>query len=175
MMTVSTACGDSISSRARGVSDRDITSSGRSCARPTVFLADTDRCDSLSYLIAIQLFVIARSRATKQSHAKLWSTGLLRLWPRNDHVMPDVLSAVIFDLNGVFMQSDRLSDRFREAFGVPEEEFWPALKGALASARPPTDRAYTMRCDRISNGGRSCSRVRHFSISGSPENGKSLR
>ncbi|MBI4433482.1 HAD family phosphatase [Candidatus Uhrbacteria bacterium] len=45
--------------------------------------------------------------------------------------------AVIFDLNGVFIQSPKLSDRFRDDFGVPPEEFLPALKSALTQARLP--------------------------------------
>lgn len=48
-----------------------------------------------------------------------------------------MISAVMFDLNGVFIQSPKLSDRFREAFGVAEAEFMPALKAALTAARLP--------------------------------------
>ncbi|MDO8599424.1 MAG: HAD-IA family hydrolase [bacterium] len=48
-----------------------------------------------------------------------------------------MIAAVIFDLNGVFIQSPKLSDRFREAFGVAESEFMPALKAALTAARLP--------------------------------------
>ncbi len=45
--------------------------------------------------------------------------------------------AIIFDLNGVFIQSPKLSDRFLEQFGVAPEEFLPALKEVMAMARKP--------------------------------------
>ncbi|MBI2057895.1 MAG: HAD family phosphatase [Candidatus Yanofskybacteria bacterium] len=45
--------------------------------------------------------------------------------------------AVIFDLNGVFVQSPKLSERFWDEFGVPAEEFLPALKEIMAKVRMP--------------------------------------
>lgn len=45
--------------------------------------------------------------------------------------------AVIFDLNGVFVLSPKLSDRFREAFGIESENFVPALKEVMAKVRMP--------------------------------------
>ena len=45
------------------------------------------------------------------------------------------MRAVIFDLNGVFVQSPYLSDRFEAEFGIAKEEFIPALKDVLAKAR----------------------------------------
>lgn len=48
-----------------------------------------------------------------------------------------MIKAVIFDLNGVFIQSPKLSERFRDDYGVPEEEFLPALKEVLSKARLP--------------------------------------
>lgn len=48
-----------------------------------------------------------------------------------------MIKAVIFDLNGIFIQSPRLSDRFREKFGIPTEEFLPVLKEIMAKVRKP--------------------------------------
>lgn len=48
-----------------------------------------------------------------------------------------MIRAVIFDLNGVFIQSPKLSERFDEAFGVPQEQFLPVLKEAMACVRLP--------------------------------------
>ncbi|MEK7109032.1 MAG: HAD-IA family hydrolase [Patescibacteria group bacterium] len=45
--------------------------------------------------------------------------------------------AVIFDLNGVFILSPKLSDRFRDAFGVPPEKFLPVLQANMAKVRSP--------------------------------------
>ena len=48
-----------------------------------------------------------------------------------------MIKAVIFDLNGVFVQSPNLSDRFKEKFGVPVEIFLPALKEIMVKVRMP--------------------------------------
>lgn len=48
-----------------------------------------------------------------------------------------MIKAVIFDLNGVFIQSPKLSDRYKEQFGVPIEEFLPVLNEILNKARLP--------------------------------------
>lgn len=45
--------------------------------------------------------------------------------------------AVIFDLNGVFLQSEPLSSRFEEKFGVAKDLFLPALKEIMAMVRQP--------------------------------------
>lgn len=45
--------------------------------------------------------------------------------------------AIIFDLNGVFIRSPKLSERFSEKFGVPEADFLSALKEILAKVRLP--------------------------------------
>lgn len=45
--------------------------------------------------------------------------------------------AIIFDLNGVFIQSRKLSDRYKKEFGVSDEEFMPALNEVLDKARLP--------------------------------------
>jgi len=45
------------------------------------------------------------------------------------------MKAVIFDLNGVFIQSPYLSDRFETEFDIAKEEFLPALKDVLSKAR----------------------------------------
>ena len=48
-----------------------------------------------------------------------------------------MIKAVIFDLNGIFIQSPKLSDRFQESFGVKQEDFIPALKEVMAIVRKP--------------------------------------
>lgn len=45
--------------------------------------------------------------------------------------------AIIFDLNGIFIQSPKLSDRFRDELGVPTEKFLPALKEIMDKVRQP--------------------------------------
>jgi HAD superfamily hydrolase (TIGR01509 family) len=47
------------------------------------------------------------------------------------------IKAAIFDLNGVFIQSPKLSERFSEAFHVPAEKFLPALEEVMAKVRLP--------------------------------------
>lgn len=46
-----------------------------------------------------------------------------------------MIKAIIFDLNGIFIQSPNLSTRFQEKFGVPLEEFLPALKEIMAKVK----------------------------------------
>ena len=48
-----------------------------------------------------------------------------------------MIKAAIFDLNGVFIQSPKLSDRYHEKFSVPISEFMSALNNALDKARLP--------------------------------------
>ncbi|MBI3887741.1 HAD-IA family hydrolase [Candidatus Microgenomates bacterium] len=48
-----------------------------------------------------------------------------------------MIKAVMFDLNGVFVQGDKLSDRFQRDFGVDSNEFFSALKEALTICRKP--------------------------------------
>lgn len=48
-----------------------------------------------------------------------------------------MIKAIIFDLNGVFVISKNLSDRFKEKFNLPIEEFMPALKETMAKLRLP--------------------------------------
>ena len=45
--------------------------------------------------------------------------------------------AIIFDLNGIFIQSPKLSNRFRDDFGVSETDFLPALKEIMDKVRQP--------------------------------------
>lgn len=45
--------------------------------------------------------------------------------------------AIIFDLNGVFIVSPKLSDRFANDFNVPAKEFLPALKEVMSKVRQP--------------------------------------
>ncbi len=48
-----------------------------------------------------------------------------------------MIKAVIFDLNGIFIQSPKLSDRFHDKFGIPIEEFLLALKKIMIKVRNP--------------------------------------
>lgn len=48
-----------------------------------------------------------------------------------------MIKAIIFDLNGVFIQSPKLSDRFYDKFGVQPEIFMPALKVIMDAVRQP--------------------------------------
>lgn len=48
-----------------------------------------------------------------------------------------MLKAVIFDLNGVFILSPKLSDRFEKDFGVPTSEFLPVLARVMDLVRRP--------------------------------------
>lgn len=45
--------------------------------------------------------------------------------------------AIIFDLNGVFVKSPKLSERFEQDFGISEDVFMPALKDVMAQVRLP--------------------------------------
>jgi len=45
--------------------------------------------------------------------------------------------AIIFDLNGVFIHGQLLSERFEQDFGIVEGEFLPALKKVLSEVRLP--------------------------------------
>ncbi|KKQ96345.1 MAG: hypothetical protein UT42_C0035G0004 [Candidatus Falkowbacteria bacterium GW2011_GWA2_39_24] len=48
-----------------------------------------------------------------------------------------MIKATIFDLNGIFIQSPNLSDRFKESFGVETKDFLLALKEIMAKVRKP--------------------------------------
>lgn len=48
-----------------------------------------------------------------------------------------MVKAVIFDLNGVFVKSQKLSERFRDYLGVPEAAFLPVLENAMGKMRLP--------------------------------------
>lgn len=48
-----------------------------------------------------------------------------------------MIKAVIFDLNGVLIQSPLFSDIINQKFHVPSEEFLPALKEIMAITRKP--------------------------------------
>jgi len=45
--------------------------------------------------------------------------------------------AVIFDLNGVFILSPKLSDRFKDAYSIEPERFLPALNDVMSHVRMP--------------------------------------
>jgi glucose-1-phosphatase len=48
-----------------------------------------------------------------------------------------MLEAVIFDLNGVFLESEYLSDRMQQDYGVDSNEFIAALKDIMPKVRKP--------------------------------------
>lgn len=48
-----------------------------------------------------------------------------------------MLKAVIFDLNGVFIHSPKLSDRFEQDFCVPVSDFMPKLGSIMDEVRKP--------------------------------------
>lgn len=48
-----------------------------------------------------------------------------------------MIKAVIFDLNGVFILSPKLSDRFEKDLGVPPAEFMPKLAEIMDKVRRP--------------------------------------
>jgi len=48
-----------------------------------------------------------------------------------------MIKAVIFDLNGVFLESEYLSDRMAQKYGVSGEKFLGVLKEVMAIARRP--------------------------------------
>lgn len=48
-----------------------------------------------------------------------------------------MIKAVIFDLNGVFIHSPKLSDRFEKDFGIPIADFLPKLGEIMDAVRKP--------------------------------------
>lgn len=48
-----------------------------------------------------------------------------------------MIKAVIFDLNGVFIHSPKLSDRFEQDFGVPVADFLSKLSSIMDEVRKP--------------------------------------
>lgn len=48
-----------------------------------------------------------------------------------------MLKAAIFDLNGIFLQAPKLSERFEKDFGVPIPTFLPKLSEIMDAARKP--------------------------------------
>src|SRR5581483_750776 len=57
----------------------------------------------------------------------------ISLLEKNNHM----LKAAIFDLNGIFLQSPKLSERFEKDFGVPVTTFLPKLSVIMDEARKP--------------------------------------
>jgi putative hydrolase of the HAD superfamily len=53
-----------------------------------------------------------------------------------------MLKAIIFDLNGVFIKSPKLSDRVESDFEISSEIFMPALKDVMAEVRMPGARDF---------------------------------
>lgn len=51
-----------------------------------------------------------------------------------------MLKATIFDLNGIFLQSPKLSDRFEKDFGIPSAVFVPKLVEIMEEVRKPNAR-----------------------------------
>jgi len=48
-----------------------------------------------------------------------------------------MIKAIIFDLNGIFIQSPKLSDRFEKDFGISSEIFLPKLSEIMNKVRQP--------------------------------------
>ena len=48
-----------------------------------------------------------------------------------------MLKAVIFDLNGIFIQSPKMSDRFEKDFNIPTSVFLPKLFEIMEATRKP--------------------------------------
>lgn len=48
-----------------------------------------------------------------------------------------MIKAIIFDINGIFVKSRKLSDRFQEDFGVPTSTFLPKLSEIMDKVRRP--------------------------------------
>lgn len=48
-----------------------------------------------------------------------------------------MIKAVIFDLNGIFLQSEKLSDRFSVDFGISSDVFLSKLKNIMEEVRKP--------------------------------------
>lgn len=48
-----------------------------------------------------------------------------------------MIKAIIFDLNGIFIQSPKLSDRFEKDFNIPVSEFIPKLSQIMDKVRQP--------------------------------------
>jgi HAD superfamily hydrolase (TIGR01509 family) len=48
-----------------------------------------------------------------------------------------MIKAIIFDFNGIFLQSEKLSDRFERDFKIPNNEFLLRLKEIMDKARKP--------------------------------------
>ncbi len=48
-----------------------------------------------------------------------------------------MIKAIIFDLNGIFLQSEKLSDRFENDFNISTKVFLPKLKSIMAEVRKP--------------------------------------
>ena len=49
-----------------------------------------------------------------------------------------MIKAIIFDLNGIFIQSPKLSDRFAKDFGISSEVFLPKLSEIMNKVRQPS-------------------------------------
>ena len=49
----------------------------------------------------------------------------------------DMIKAVIFDLNGVFLKSEYLHKRMENSFGIKKDEFLPILKNIMGEVRKP--------------------------------------
>ena len=49
----------------------------------------------------------------------------------------NMIKAIIFDLNGIFLQNPKLSDRFNRDFGVSTDVFLPKLSDIMEKVRKP--------------------------------------
>lgn len=59
------------------------------------------------------------------------------VWVPDSGYTLNMIQAVFFDLNGVLITSEFLSNRFEETYGVPKEKFIRALKVVMGVVRKP--------------------------------------
>jgi len=54
-----------------------------------------------------------------------------------DNLKTPMIKAIIFDLNGIFIQSPKLSDRFEQDFGISVSQFLPKISEIMGKVRQP--------------------------------------
>lgn len=75
------------------------------------------------------------------------------------------VKAVIFDLNSIFLQSEHLSERIEERYGVSRDEFYSVLKEVMEKARRPgVDDSFKLWQPHLQKLGLSLSREEFFNF-----------